>query len=129
MRPTITATTPSHSNQSSNSAATPTSTSTDATATEKNATMVSVPAPFELSGGLFVNAAGAWAGQLIQTLASHSQRPQAIASLPVQPRKRCIFTVLRYNYPPPPPPFPQHLLPQTLISPLTDPNPTLPNLP
>ena len=36
---------------------------------------------------------GAWAGQLIQALASHSQRPQSIASLPVQPRKRCIFTV------------------------------------
>ena len=51
------------------------------------------PSPFEVSGGLFVNSAGAWAGHLVQLLASGSQRPAAIAALPVRPRKRCIFTV------------------------------------
>ena len=54
---------------------------------------VSTPSTTLVKGGLFVNAAGAWGGKLVQMFASTAQRPFAIAPLPVQPRKRCIFTV------------------------------------
>lgn len=40
----------------------------------------------------FVNAAGAWAGRLIDTFTSSFTR-NCIMKLPVQPRKRCIFTI------------------------------------
>lgn len=36
---------------------------------------------------------GAWAGKLIELLKSETQRPAAIASLPVVPKKRCIFSI------------------------------------
>ena len=37
--------------------------------------------------------AGAWAGQLVELLKRETQRPAALAALPVVPRKRCIFNV------------------------------------
>ena len=36
---------------------------------------------------------GAWAGQLVDVLKKSSQRPAALASLPVVPKKRCIFHI------------------------------------
>ena len=36
---------------------------------------------------------GAWAGQLVDVLKRSSQRPAALASLPVVPKKRCIFNI------------------------------------
>lgn len=38
-----------------------------------------------------VNCAGAWSGRLLHLLSRSLHRPQAIAPLPVAPRKRCIF--------------------------------------
>jgi len=46
-----------------------------------------------IASGVFVNAAGAWAGKLVDLIASQTPRPSAIHPLPVRPRKRCIFTV------------------------------------
>jgi len=51
------------------------------------------PAPFEVEGGVYVNAAGAWAGHVVSLMAADAQRPAAIAAVPVRPRKRCLFTV------------------------------------
>eukprot|EP00668_Euglena_longa_P014447 GGOE01018437.1.p1 GENE.GGOE01018437.1~~GGOE01018437.1.p1 ORF type:complete len:412 (+),score=76.60 GGOE01018437.1:69-1304(+) len=42
-----------------------------------------------VSAGSFVNSAGAWSGQLMRTLAKST--PHDVASVPVEPRKRCIF--------------------------------------
>ena len=39
------------------------------------------------------NHAGAWAGKLVELLKKETQRPAALATLPVVPRKRCIFNV------------------------------------
>lgn len=46
-----------------------------------------------LEAETFVNAAGAWAGRLVDLIAAKSPQPGNITSLPVKPRKRCIFTV------------------------------------
>ena len=42
---------------------------------------------------LHTNHAGAWAGKLVELLKKETQRPAALATLPVVPRKRCIFNV------------------------------------
>ena len=36
---------------------------------------------------------GAWGGQLVDVLRKESQRPAALAELPVQPKKRYIFNI------------------------------------
>ena len=36
---------------------------------------------------------GAWGGQLVDVLRKESQRPAALAQLPVQPKKRYIFNI------------------------------------
>jgi glycine/D-amino acid oxidase-like deaminating enzyme len=46
-----------------------------------------------LKSGVFVNAAGAWAGNFVDNIASLHINPSLIHPLPVKPRKRCIFTV------------------------------------
>lgn len=49
-----------------------------------------------LTAGNFVNAAGAWAGKLVDIFAKEAQKSNSsspIHELPVKPRKRCIFTV------------------------------------
>lgn len=47
----------------------------------------------KIKSGTFVNATGAWAGQLVDKFASQYSNPSKIHPLPVKPRKRCIFTV------------------------------------
>jgi FAD-dependent oxidoreductase domain-containing protein 1 len=46
-----------------------------------------------LASKYYVNAAGAWAGELVNLLASKTSNPKSIFKLPVKPRKRCIFSV------------------------------------
>jgi FAD-dependent oxidoreductase domain-containing protein 1 len=46
-----------------------------------------------ISAPVFVNAAGAWSGKLVQDFASALHKPASVAALPVKPRKRCIFSV------------------------------------
>ena len=92
VRPTITPT-PSHPNKSANTDTTSTSTG------DQNPMMVSVPAPFELSGGLFINAAGdplyvipshasspfiLKQSRLLHTLSTPDQHPLNILSMPSQ---------------------------------------------
>ena len=73
------------------------------------------PAPFEVKGGIYVNAAGAWAGHIVQLLAADAQRPAAIAAVPVRPRKRCLFTVHC-------PPSPGRVVPPPTAPLIVDPN-------
>ena len=46
-----------------------------------------------IEGDVFVNAAGAWSGKLLDLMAGASSSPTSISRLPVKPRKRCIFIV------------------------------------
>ncbi len=48
---------------------------------------------YRFSAGQFVNAAGAWSGQLVDNIAAQLHTPKAIKQLPVYPRKRCIFAI------------------------------------
>lgn len=57
----------------------------------------------DISGNIVVNAAGAWSGSVLDTLASAADNPNAIARMPVKRRKRCIFVVHCPNASIPPP--------------------------
>ena len=61
----------------------------------------------ELVADVFVNAAGAWAGKLVDDIALATSCSEAITPLPVSPRKRCIFNIhcpglLQSKFPVPP---------------------------
>jgi len=47
----------------------------------------------EITGGMVVNAAGAWSSQILDIFASKADYPTVITRMPVRRRKRCIFVV------------------------------------
>lgn len=47
----------------------------------------------KITGGNYINAAGAWSGRLVSALASSLTNTSSIHTVPVNPRKRCIFSI------------------------------------
>jgi FAD-dependent oxidoreductase domain-containing protein 1 len=60
-----------------------------ANGTISNLTVSSPVGTQTVAAGAFVNAAGAWAGRLTQTLAKTA--PKTVSFVPIEPRKRCVF--------------------------------------
>jgi FAD-dependent oxidoreductase domain-containing protein 1 len=55
-------------------------------------TKENLKADLKITAPIFINAAGAWASNLLDVIAENSVRPKAIKKIPIERRKRSIFT-------------------------------------